>query len=66
MQNNFFTGRTQLYKNRGDYNSEGIRTHVSIGDVYIENNVSVIINTSGFTYEYDDEDELKPLFRKVR
>lgn len=66
MQKNFFTGRTQLYKNRGGCsNGEGVSVTVSVGDVYIENNVTIEYQSPKITINYGDDDELKPLFKKV-
>lgn len=66
MSKNFFTGRSQLYKNRGYSNNDGVSVTVSIGDTYIENNVTIEYQAPKITISYgDDDDELKPLFKKV-
>lgn len=66
MQKNFFTGRSQLYKNRGGSCNDGVSVTVTVGDVYIENNISIEYHAPNITISYGDDydNELKPLFTK--
>lgn len=64
MSKNFFTGRSQLYKNRGYSNNEGVSVSVSVGNTYVENNIIITPTVTVNYYGYDDE--LKPLFKKVK
>lgn len=64
MQRNFFTGRAQLYNNKDCSYDNGVSVSVDIGNVYIENNITVECHSPKVTISYG-YDELKPLFKKV-
>lgn len=65
MQKNFFTGRSQLYDNNSYTSHDGVSVSINIGDIYIENNITIEYQTPETNIGYNYDDNLKPLFKKV-